>query len=221
MKSYTNIEQGTIEWHRIRFGKVGGTSSKQLHVAKGDTLLNELVSCKLEPYNEDEEASFKSAAMQRGNDLEPEARAALEDATGLKFTETGWVEMDGCQLMGMSPDGITEDGKAGCEIKCPSKEVHVAYLRAGVLPMEHMNQVVQFFAVNEKLETVWFASYRPECDIPLFKIKVERHSMVNTGTAAKPVMKDVATHAMNKRVLGLQLAEDVEKEVKRVIENQF
>jgi hypothetical protein len=220
MKIYKEIEQGSLEWHNIRYGKVGGSTSKQLHV-KSDTLLNELVSCRLEPFDEDAVDGFKSAAMERGNELEPEARAALEVATGLKFEEFGWLEMDGCELMGLSPDGLTADLKIGCELKCPSRAVHVRYVREGVLPSDYVDQIIQFFAVNEKLESVWFASFRPECDVPLFKLEITKDSVVNTGTKARPVMSQVSVMAANKMVLGLQLAEEVKEEVKRVIESQF
>jgi hypothetical protein len=219
MRSYPEIEQGSLEWHVIRHGKVGGSSSHQLHV-KSDTLLNQLVSCRLEPFNE-EEIGYQNADMLRGQDMEPEARQSLEAATGLRFEQVGWIEREDCAIMGISPDGITEDLKAGCEIKCPSRPIHIGYVRAGILPLDYVDQVVQFFAVNEKLEAVWFASYRPECRVPLFKVEVTRDSMVNSGTKAKPVMVQVGVYAMNKRVLGLQLEEDVENEVKRVINNQF
>jgi len=220
MKVYKEIEQGSLEWHKIRYGKVGGSTSKQLHV-KSDTLLNELVSCRLEPFDEDYEEGFKSAAMERGNELEPEARAALEVATGLKFEQFGWLEMDKCEIMGISPDGLTADLKVGCELKCPSRAVHVRYVREGVLPSDYVDQIIQFFAVNQKLESVWFASFRPECDVPLFKIKLNRSSEVNVGTKARPVTKSIGLHALDKKTLGWKLEKEVKKEVERVINSQF
>jgi len=222
MKTYQEIEQGSLEWHEIRYGKIGGSSSSQLHV-KSDTLLNELVGTRLEPFNPDETDGFKSEAMKRGsaNELEPDARAALEVTTGLKFEQFGWLEMDGCEIMGISPDGLTGDLKIGCELKCPSRSVHLRYIREGVLPSDYVDQVVQFFAVNEKLESVWFASFRPECKIPLFKLEVTRDSLVNSGTKAKPVMIPVRVYAANKQILGLQLEEDVKLETERVINSQF
>lgn len=220
MKTYPNIEQGSLEWHQIRYGKVGGSTSKQLHV-KSDTLLNELVSCRLEPFNPDNAEGFQNAAMQRGSELEPEARLALETATGLKFEEFGWLEMDGCQLMGISPDGLTSDMKIGCELKCPSRAVHTRYVREGVLPSDYIDQVVQFFAVNEKLEYVWFASFRPESDIPLFKVRVGKGDEINVGTKSKPVIKTVGLHALDKRIIGFKLQGQIVAEVERVINNQF
>lgn len=220
MKVYKEIEQGSLEWYQIRYGKVGGSSSSQLHV-KSDTLLNELVSCRMEPFDPDEADGFKSAAMERGNELEPEAREVLSVSTGVQFEEFGWLEMDECSIMGISPDGMTSDRRIGCEIKCPSRSTHARYVREDVLPLDYVDQVVQFFAVNDDLEEVWFCSYRPESVVHLFKVLVTRDSLVNSGTKAKPVMLPVSVYAMNKRVLGLQLAESVQLEYERIINNQF
>lgn len=220
MKNFKDIEQGSAEWHMIRWGKIGGTNSKQLHV-KTDTLLNSLVAANMESFDPDSEEGLKSAAMQRGNDLEPDARLLLSESVGVEFLQTGWLEREDCSIMGLSPDGLSDDGKVGCEIKCPSLEVHTRYIRENVIPSDYIHQVIQFFAVNDDMEYLWFCSYRPEHEIPLFKLKVGRYDTVNTGTDARPVMTEINTVAMNKRVLGLQLEEDVKNELKRIRDNQF
>src|SRR5690554_5943441 len=105
---YNDIKQGTREWCELRYGKVGGTTSSELHV-DSDTLLNEMVACRLEPYQHD--PGYVSDAMQRGIDLEPEARGQLELHTGEKFIVPGWCESVEVPLIGFSPDGIISSGR--------------------------------------------------------------------------------------------------------------
>ena len=121
MKIYHNLEQGSTEWFEMRHGKIGGTRAKQLSV-KSDTLLIELLAELTEPYDEDLE-SYKSDAMENGSNLEPQARIELEKYTGFKFLEVGWIQSEN-QLIGVSPDGITECETIGCEIKCPEAKEH-------------------------------------------------------------------------------------------------
>ncbi|MEG7750696.1 YqaJ viral recombinase family protein, partial [Listeria monocytogenes] len=62
--------------------------------------------------------TFESDAMQRGNDLEPFAREYLNKYTGLEFKQTGWLQSEENELLGISPDGITDCNRFSCEIKC-------------------------------------------------------------------------------------------------------
>lgn len=215
MKSYPLITQGTLEWHIIRWGKIGGTGSGELHT-KGDALLNRLTAAQMEPYNPEEEG-YASKAMERGTELEPLAVASLGEYLGLEFKETGWIEHDTCSILGMSPDGITEDSKDCCETKCPSLVKHIAYIRAGqMIPKDYLHQVISPFSINPLLERNHFASFRPECKIPLHVVTITRETEINVGTVAKPVFKTVGEVAMNKFALALALEEEVKKEVERI-----
>lgn len=215
MKAFYEIEQGTEEWHKIRWAKIGGTSSKQLHV-KGDTLLNRLVAQALEPYDPTEDG-FSSAAMERGNELEPFARKELSEYTGIQFNEVGWIQHDKIDILGMSPDGISEDETVICEIKCPGLENHARYIREGIVPLAYVDQVVMPFAVHEGLERVFFASYRPEFrPKPLFVVEVRKDSLINAGTAARPKKTMVATYALEKRSLALTLREEIKSEINKI-----
>jgi len=189
MKIYHNLEQGSLEWHELRHGKIGGTRSKQLFV-KSDTLLIELLAELTEPYDEDEE-SYKSDAMENGQLLEPQARIELTKYCGVEFLEVGWIQSDN-ELLGVSPDGISKCATIGCEIKCPEAKEHIRTCLSNEIPLKHINQCVHNFAVNPKLEKFYFCSYRPESVKQLFVSKLTRESLVNIGTEAKPVFKTIS-----------------------------
>ena len=186
-----NIEQHSAEWFDLRWGKIGGTRAKELFV-KSDTLFYKLLSETIEPFDEDAEESFQSEAMERGNFLEPQARIELQKYTGLEFIECGWIQSDN-ELMGISPDGITADFTIQIEVKCPGAIAHLKMCVADAIPLEYINQCVHAFTVNDKLEKLYFVSYRPECTIkPLFVKVLTRDSLVNNGTIAKPVMVEIS-----------------------------
>lgn len=205
-----NVEQRTEEWHELRYGKIGGTGSKGLHVSS-DTLLYELASCRLEPFEYEE--NYPTAAMQRGIDLEPLAFEQASRYIGKKFIEYGWIETEECSIIGYSPDGLTIRGADGLELKCPSAKVHLKYLTEDIIPIEYTHQIAHAFTVNKKLQRMYFASFRPECEIPLFVKMVSRTDEMNMGTAARPKMQVVNDVAIEK----LALAQELEKQIVTVI----
>lgn len=188
MKAHWDIIQGSIEWHQTRYGKIGGTASKGLLV-DSDTLLDDLISCRLEPLELDDDA-YQSADMIRGSELEPMARLALSAYSGYDFKECGWIQSD-INLIGISPDGLTQDLKVACEIKCPGRKKHVQTLRGKSIPLDNIAQCVHYFTVNPLLEKLYFGSFRPESKYALSPYIIDRDSMVNLGTKAKQVCKTV------------------------------
>jgi len=183
MKKHNEITQQTNEWHEIKHAKIGGTLASGLHV-KSNTLFYDILGELSEDYTP-EDGGFINAAMQRGNDLEPVARQRLEAHLGVKFLEYGWLANG--SLIGLSPDGLTEDDKTGCEIKCPSAKVHSKYVFENVFPKDYIHQMVHFFTVNEKLTSNYFCSFRPENKFhPLFVKEMTLKTVVNIGTEKRP-----------------------------------
>ena len=188
MKALFDLEQGSVDWHITRRGKVGGSSSKGLFV-KSDTLLLEIVYEQTEPYDEFEE-TYVSAEMIRGIEMESEARNKLKEYTGICFIECGWIQSD-IDLLGISPDGITEDLKHACEIKCPGGKKQVETAINNQIPLDNLHQCIHYFTVNDILETLTFLSYRPESIKPMVVITLNRETLVNIGTNARPVFKTI------------------------------
>ena len=119
------IEQGTPEWHQMRLGKVsasrmadlmaktksGASASRAKYMAQ---LLCERMTGQPTEF-------FTTAAMQRGTEIEPVARAAYEAENLVSVEQVAWVEHPTISLAGCSPDGFV--GEHGLiEIKC--KEIH-------------------------------------------------------------------------------------------------
>jgi len=126
--------QYTDEWYSARLGKV--TASRVADVmAKTKTgystsRQNYMMQLLCERLTGKKEESYSSAAMQRGTEMEPIARAVYEAEKGLFVVETGLVEHEEIKNFGASPDGLVGDDGL-IEIKCPNTATHVDFLRTG------------------------------------------------------------------------------------------
>jgi len=209
MKRFDKIEQQSEDWFQIKWGKIGGSLSKGLF-AKSDTLLIDILSQRLEDF--EPEDSFSNDAMQRGNDLEPFARDYLKDYTGIDFKETGWLQSEQNELLGISPDGITKDNSKACEIKCFSRKNHLKVLLSEEVPLDNVHQILHYFTVNPALESLHWIAFRPEA--PKHFIKVfTLDSEINLGTKARPIIQTIKESVKNSNELAdTLLAEILTKE---------
>lgn len=195
MKNHKEIEQRTFEWHQIKWGKIGGTLSNGLLV-NSDTLFIDILSQRLEEFEPVD--SFESYDMARGNELEPIAKQDLEILTGIEFFNTGWLQCEENELLGISPDGISADEMIQCEIKCLSRKVHLAILIADEIPLDKINQLVHAFLVNPKLKEMHFYCYRPESVKHFHKI-LTRESIVDLG-----LKKDIEIENIGKKGISIK-----------------
>ena len=164
MITWDDAPQGTDEWLDARLGLLTASNFKAA-LSKGsarDTLMRKLAAEKAWGARED---SYKSAAMQRGNDLEAQARASFELDTGLTVTEVGLATNDTLPGMGASLDGLvgsSAESDVGLEIKCPLASTMAAYHAAGRLPSAYREQVAAQMLICE-LTTVHFYAWHPDC----------------------------------------------------------
>ena len=102
---------------------------------------NLIVQIAIERITGTTEDSYTNAAMQRGIDLEPEARMVYELTTGNIVEEVDFIQHSTLSFVGVSPDGlIGDDGMI--EIKCPSAmSKHLDALRNGAHAVEYKWQV--------------------------------------------------------------------------------
>lgn len=185
---FLNIEQKSIEWFEVKHGKIGGTRAKELFV-DSKTLFYKMLAEHVEPFDEDLEESFVSDAMERGNELEPQARLELGKYLNLQFLECGWIQSDN-ELLGISPDGITSGFKIQCEIKCPQAVAHLKMCLENEVQKDYLGQIIHAFTVNDKLEKLFFCSYRPECEImPIFVKEFTKNSVIDLGWKTKIEVK--------------------------------
>lgn len=190
MKIYNDIEQGSTEWKKLRWGLIGGSSSKDAMVDKIETaaIIDQLVFEHSEDFEESDD--FVNAAMQRGTDLEPFARKELEQLTGETFFVPGWIQSD-VEIFGISPDGVNDLQRptSAAEFKCPGGKTHAKYLRDNSLLLtDYAWQIVAYFAAIPTIDKLFVVSYRPENKIKkLLVIEVARSTEIKTSTAAKCV----------------------------------
>jgi hypothetical protein len=209
-----DIEQHSEEWHKVRYGKIGGTLSKGLFI-KSDTLLEDVLPEIVEDF--DLKESFQSYDMIRGTELEPEARKALNAYLGVELKEVGWLQCEDIPLLGISPDGITDCETISAEIKCPAAKKHLKTVLSGEIPADNIHQCLHYFTVNPKLEKHYFCSYRPEnLYKPIFVKELNRDSFIDLGTKAKPNIKPVYEWVLIAKKEALLLQEQIDEKINQL-----
>jgi putative phage-type endonuclease len=158
------IEQGTPEWHAMRCGKV--TASRVADVMRSGRggapsasrarYMGELVAERLTgvPYE-----SFKSAEMQRGNEIEAEAVSAYAFICGAQCDRIAFVDHPSIEMAGASPDAlIGDDGLA--EFKCPASHTHIQTLLSDKIDGDYVRQMQWQMACTGR-QWCDFVSYDP------------------------------------------------------------
>jgi len=174
--------QMSPEWFSARAGVPSASSFDSIITTKGESskqktkymyrLAGERITgCK--------EESYQNSAMQRGIELESEARAFYE-LTSADVKQVGFC-LNEEPAYGCSPDGLVgDDGLV--EFKCPLMATHVGYLVKGNLYTDYLQQVQgQLLVTGRKWCDIvsYFPGIKPviirvERDEPfLIKLKVE------------------------------------------------
>src|SRR5699024_1211137 len=188
-------------------GKIGGTKSKGLFV-NSDTLMIDILSQRMEEY--EPEDSFYTHAMERGNELEPFGRDYICKYTGYEFKTTGWLQSEENELLGISPDGITDDNKIAFENKAFGRKKHIECLLSNEIPKENIHQVIHYFTVNPGLEKLFFLAFRPE-GVKHFIKEVTLDTVFDIGTKRKP--KKMTVEAL--RDYANELADELLERIKQ------
>jgi hypothetical protein len=183
MKIFTDIQQGTPEWHRIRRGVVTASEVDALitpewkpRTGQGvDTYLCQKLAERLaaEENEDDDIRCAPSWAADQGHILEDSAIPWFEFETGLAVQRVGFCLSDDGRI-GCSPDGLIGDD-SGIEAKCPQATQHVRYMRDGGVPKQYLAQV-HFSMLVTGRASWWFISYNR--DLPKLKVRVERDDKI-------------------------------------------
>ena len=204
------MEQGTMEWHAARAGRVGGTSLESAIGARFDakkdkwviektaaakkkqlTLCYELIA---ERMTEVQTSELNNAAVERGRELEPMAIMEASKLTKENYTDCGMLVATCTQELGVSPDSIVHDGFAvigGLETKCPSSKKHVEYIINNEVPREYFWQVMSPFLCDDSIRFWDFVSYDDRnYEKPLFHKRVIRDDYEALIKEAKAALID-------------------------------
>lgn len=169
-----DVVQGSPEWLQARLGIPTASQAdriltpRQLKPASAQReYLHQLLAEWLIGYPIEWSAS--SQYMQRGTDLEAEARAAYEIVMGVDVQTTGLLLTDD-GMFGGSPDGLVgSDG--GVEIKCPAIHTHIGYLLDPESLADRYRGQVQalLWITGREWWDLW--SYHPE--LPPVRVRVQ------------------------------------------------
>ena len=138
------MKQRTDEWHEARLGKVTAsrisdimTKTKSGYGAGRKNYMAELIAERLTGTWAN---GFTSAAMERGTEVEPIARAEYEFETDTVVAEVGFIDHPTIEMSGASPDGLIDyDGMI--EIKCPNTATHIDTLITKQIAKKYMLQM--------------------------------------------------------------------------------
>jgi hypothetical protein len=151
-----HVEQGSLEWLKLRLGKITGTRLKEVFKSDNLPLVYKMIA---EIDSEEVEVNYVNAAMQRGKDLEPIARDIYKEVKGIEIEELGFCLSHDNDYIGYSTDGFTPNRKGAIEIKCTNTETHVKYILQDKIPNDYKYQVQMAFLVNKSLEWLDFISF--------------------------------------------------------------
>lgn len=155
-----DVPQYSPEWWAARAGVPTASNADRILTAAGkpsssqSAYMAELIDEIVRPRDErpsDEQSFGGNRHTERGNELEPKARAWHSLVTGQEIKEVGMIFRDD-GLVACSPDGLIvgPDGVplGGGEYKAPEGKKHVLWMIENKLPDEHKQQVHFSLAVS-------------------------------------------------------------------------
>lgn len=159
MKVTNFTENQREDWLFFRRGKITGSRLKDVITKRGTGRkigFYELIAEKLGlPPDEHE------TAMARGSRLEADALDRFEQESGKTVDRSLLIwQRDDDENIAVSPDGVISETEA-VEVKCLSSARHIEAYLTKKIPADYHEQALQYFAVNDKLETLHFVFYDP------------------------------------------------------------
>lgn len=163
------VEQGSSEWLSFREGKRTGTSIGKLFAKSRvtgelydtDKPLITFYQKVAERLAEGTGDDGLESSRERGKDLEQEAINEAEQKLGLSLIRGNVWQVDDDTNHIESPDAYTKDLKTAVEVKCLSSARHIQAICENRPPKEYYAEYLNYFLVNDKLETLYVFLYDP------------------------------------------------------------
>lgn len=165
-------EQGSEAWFSARRGIPTASGFSKILTATGKPSTSAtayMYSLIAERLSGAEVDQFTNEWMERGKELESEARDLFRFATDIDMPEVGFITDDEITI-GCSPDGW--NGDIGLEIKCPKASTHVKYMLGSGCPADYVPQVQGSMFVTGASHW-WFVSYYPGLDPVMCKVAAD------------------------------------------------
>lgn len=173
-----SADQGSSVWHQARLGCVTASRiaevvarTKSGYGAARQTYMRQLLAERLTGLVAE---VYINAAMRWGTDMEPDAVAAYEEATGVATELVGFLSHPAIAYAGASPDRLVGD-EGLLEVKCPASATHIDTLLSGEVPERYVLQMQWQMACSGR---AWcdFVSFDPRMpeDYSFFVTRVRR-----------------------------------------------
>ena len=141
-----NFEQRSEEWYKIRLGVLSASDAATI-AANGKGLETLCLQKAMEIVTGHSQESFTNEDIERGVELEHEARSLYELKTGRLVKQVGFIKI--CERIGCSPDGLV-DADGLVEFKCRNSLNHFKRLLGYKIDREHRLQMTMQMIVCEK-----------------------------------------------------------------------
>ena len=162
-----NFEQHSEEWFNIRLGRM--TASNAVAIGNNGTGLDTYCYKLAAEILTGKSVEIKNIeAMDRGNEIEPDARATFEFEKNIDVKQIGFASYG--DYAGCSPDGLI-DNDGLIEIKCPLNNNYVKLLAGGNIESKYIWQMQMQMAILER-SYCYFVAYNPNFKRSLFTKKI-------------------------------------------------
>jgi hypothetical protein len=191
-----NHKQGSDEWLQSRLGKPTASNFGKLITPTGkpsasaDGYINELIAQRI---TGELPEFYTNSAMERGNELEPAAKALYEFTYGVEVVEAGLCLHDEFDC-GASPDGLVGDD-GGLEIKCPLPHNHIAYLRSGDVTTKYIPQIQGCLWITGR-EWWDFLSYHPAMEDLIVRVYRDEAYIKKLADAVTSAVEIIETETL-------------------------
>lgn len=175
-----DVEQGTEAWLMARLGKVGAsmvadaTARDRSGKGWGITRTRLVARLAAERLTGNLTETYKSPSMQRGTEVEPEARDFYGFVHGHSIKTVGLVLHPTIDMACASPDALVGD-EGLAQFKCPDQHTHMATLMGAPIDGGYIKQVQWEMACTGRQWCDW-VSYDPRWpdEMRLFVKRVPR-----------------------------------------------
>lgn len=159
---HRDIVQHSPEWYAIKAGKWSASNAATIMGGLDTSGLASLVKdIAWERAYGATGGGYQSSAMERGNELEPEARRWYEQTTGRSIEQVGFVVHASLPTVGWSPDGLwSANERFAIEAKCPLHKAWMEVKRTGKVPAEYRWQT-KWGLWTGQLDGMDFLVYHP------------------------------------------------------------
>lgn len=189
---HPDIQQNTPEWDAIRAGK--WTASSGAKIMGGLTtqglkdLIKDLAWGRVFGKTD---SGFTSKAMDRGHEIEPQARDWFAFQHDAVIEQVGFVEHGRIPNLGWSPDGLYSQRRRGVEIKCLLHKAWMDVHEERQVPSEYRWQC-RFACFIGGLDQIDFVAYHPfpgGIVIPMGITDSERDQIEGRLTVLEPMVQ--------------------------------